>query len=172
MLIDYERSLDDLVDFNIYHLEHSSSGPPSLWIVTVPILAAFVTASLALRQDSIPDVIGVIAFSTPWFYIPVMYLRPFRRWKLRKFYRQGSYARHTCRHRLSIAPDGLVESSDFGLWRERWTGVQRIVVTDRHIFIYTAPNFAYIIPKQAFADQSACEEFVDTARRYHAEAQA
>ena len=172
MLIEYERTLDDLVDFNIYDLEHSSSDPPSLWIVIVPIVAAFVTASLALRQDSIPAVIGVISFSMPWFYIPVMYLRPCRRWKLRKFYRHGSYARHTCRHRLSIAPDGLVESSDFGLWKECWSGVQKIVTTDRHIFIYTDPNLAYIIPKQAFADQSACDDFVNTARQYHAEAQA
>ena len=172
MLIEYERSLDDLVDLNIYTLEHIRGTRPGLWIVVVPVLAAFGTASLALLQDSIRAVILVVLLSIPWFYLPALYLRPCRRRQLRKFYRQGSYPRHTCRHRLSIAPDGFVESSDFGLWKERWTGVQEIVASDRHIFIYTDPNHAYIIPKEAFPDQSTCEEFVDAARRYHAEAQA
>ena len=44
--------------------------------------------------------------------------------------------------------------------RVKWNGVRKVSVGEDHVFIYYAPNQAFIIPKRAFDHESDCQRFV------------
>jgi len=72
-----------------------------------------------------------------------------------------------CKHKVIIDSDSLYEKTEVGEQRVIWRGVQRVVETAEHIFIYTAPATAHVIPKWAFATKREAEEFFEAARTFH-----
>jgi hypothetical protein len=52
----------------------------------------------------------------------------------------------------------------------RWHAIQDIVEHEDYVFLFTAETEALILPRRAFADDRQAQTFIDTARRYHAEA--
>ena len=56
---------------------------------------------------------------------------------------------------------GSNESKPNGQSNRNWSSVERIVVTDRHAFIYTSTIEAFILPKRAFEDETHCQEFIE-----------
>ena len=72
-----------------------------------------------------------------------------------------------CKHKVVISDEALVETTDVGEQRVLWRGVDRVEENESHIFIYTAPATAHVIPKWAFATNREAEEFFQAARTYH-----
>lgn len=72
-----------------------------------------------------------------------------------------------CKHKIVIDGDSLHESTEVGEQRVIWRGVERVEETGEHIFIYTAPATAHVIPKWAFATEGEAKEFFEAARTYH-----
>jgi hypothetical protein len=71
---------------------------------------------------------------------------------------------------LQVAADGLSMSDPSGTGTTRWHAVRWIVQHPEYVFFYLTDTQAVIVPKRAFADERGFDEFVDTARSYHAEA--
>jgi hypothetical protein len=61
---------------------------------------------------------------------------------------------------LSIAAEGIVETKPNGESKRKWAAVTRIVVTSQHVFVYTSPVEAFILPRRAFDSDDQCQEFV------------
>jgi len=71
---------------------------------------------------------------------------------------------------LQISPAGLAAADPSGALTLRWHAVPRIREDEGQAYFYTSPTDAFILPRRAFADERQFGEFVDAARRYHAEA--
>ena len=70
-------------------------------------------------------------------------------------------------HNLVLGPDGIIESTVVGESRVSWNGVDRIEDDSDHIFIYTTPHAAHIVPRRAFADAKDASRFLEFARANH-----
>ena len=68
------------------------------------------------------------------------------------------------KHKVVLSETGLVESTVVNESSRTWAGIDRIEQNPDYIFIYVAPLQAIIIPKRAFKDVAATEEFVEFIR--------
>ena len=101
-------------------------------------------------------------------FIGIYYLA--LRWMTKFTASNMSKGRHPgvmCKHKVVISDEALVETTDVGEQRVLWRGVVRVEENKSHIFIYTAPATAHVIPKWAFATNREAEEFFQAARTYH-----
>lgn len=74
-------------------------------------------------------------------------------------------------HTIDVGPDGLTESTDVNVTMTKWPGVSKVQRTRRHLFVYTGPGMAHIIPRRAFATKDDWDRFSETVtahQRAHA----
>jgi hypothetical protein len=80
----------------------------------------------------------------------------------------GEQLRRMLRPRtLTIGPDGVLAGLGGSQDRQRWEAFYAVEVTARHLYLLLAPDRGYIVPRSAFADQDAFEEYASRAREYH-----
>ncbi len=73
-------------------------------------------------------------------------------------------------HTVALAPEALHERTAVNDSKASWSGIFRIDATRTHLFIFTQPNAAHVIPRRAFPTAEAAEQFLSTARAYHSAA--
>jgi hypothetical protein len=71
---------------------------------------------------------------------------------------------------MTITPGTLTQAGELAVTTYKWIAIDEIVVDTDHVFFYVGPAQALVLPKAAFLDEGAFEEFVSTAQRYHREA--
>jgi hypothetical protein len=71
---------------------------------------------------------------------------------------------------LEVRPEGLAVTTRTTASLTLWEGIDRIVVSDTHAFLYLHKAGAHILPRRVFADERDFEELVASARSYQAAA--
>lgn len=169
MQIEFENSVEDVLYLNLYHYRYSPLfrnrrlalrfGFPA-FLVFVCLLLVFVFSAPVVTA------VPVLLVGAIWVYMSPRLLERNVKNQVAKMHSEGKITMTVGRHRLSLNPDALADDSDSGRTRTGWKDVESIVSTERHIFIYTSPTMAYIVPKRVFGDESGCREFIETAKRY------
>ena len=180
MTAEYEITKDDFSAFNLYHHRHSPTARRQYlrsWFIpaVVWLLVCIGIWYLADRErgtplrtflDLLPLFCGVPLYL---IYFPWAYRR-----KLRKIVdgmvSEGQNRGLFSRHRVTISPESVTDSSEHGQTSTIWRGVERVATADEHAYIYTSALAAIIVPRRAFAGPSEFEEFVRTARGHHEKA--
>jgi hypothetical protein len=75
-------------------------------------------------------------------------------------------------HRVEISPEHVTEFNPHGQTSSTWRAVEQVAATEDHAYIYINAMAALIVPRRAFASPAEFDEFVRTARNYHAAARA
>ena len=89
----------------------------------------------------------------------------------RKALQQSNYAEKVLGwRRFSIDSQGVCNKSEIFCSIYLWKGIDKIVKTSEHIFIYVTRSAAFAVPRRAFADDKTFHAFADAATRYHAAA--
>ncbi len=71
-------------------------------------------------------------------------------------------------HRLTLAPEGLTEETDFNTSFFKWTGIHKVVRTRKHLFLFVSPGAAHVVPRRCIPEQrewDALYEYAATAIR-------
>ncbi len=66
---------------------------------------------------------------------------------------------------VTLAEECFTGESMYGRTEYKWPIVQKLARTRRHIFIYTAADRALIIPRRAFENRAAWDQFYDFCLR-------
>jgi hypothetical protein len=69
--------------------------------------------------------------------------------------------------RLAIDADGIHVTTAFAYSLNYWEGVDAVGASEDHIFLYITTRNAHVVPRRAFPDDRAFDEFLEAARRYH-----
>ena len=180
MIAKYEITKDDLNAFNLYHHRHSPTArrqylrswfvPAFIWLIvcTGVWYLADRERGTPLRTflDLLPLFSGVPLYLV---YFPWAYRR-----KLRKIIAgmvsEGQSRGLFTRHRVTISPEAVTDTSEFGQTSTAWRAVERVATADEHAYIYTSALAAIIVSRRAFAGPSEFQEFVRTARGHHEKA--
>ncbi len=173
--VDYALALEDVAAFLQYEAKDSprSRGQPKPrgWLFLV--LLGLMTLIWALTKIagneplvySVADIMPVLFVVCLVFYFfwGTMLLRL----QLRSFRQNPRFFE---RRSLEITPALIAARTESHAGSTAWHAVEWIVEHREHVFFYISKTEAYILPKRAFADERQYQEFLDTARHYHAEA--
>ena len=180
MTAEYEITKDDLTAFNLYHHRHSPTDRQQYlrsWFFPAAVWLLLFTGIWYLADRERRTPLRTFLDLLPLFSIVPIYLLYFPwayRRKLRKIVdgmvSEGQNRGLFSRHRVTISPESVTDSSEHGQNLTAWRGVERVAATDEHAYIYTNALAAIIVPSRAFAGQSEFEEFVRTARGHHQKA--
>ena len=182
MTAEYELTKDDWSAFNYYHHFHSPTARRQYlrgWFGSV-IIVLLVCLGISLLANFngpaprstfsvllMPLVCAVVCLL--WF--PWAYRRKLKR-IVAGMIGEGRNRTLLGRQRVTISPEGISRSSDFDQTTVRWSAVERVIKDKDHAFVYTSALAAIIIPRRAFADDVAFDDFVLKATGYHQEAEA
>lgn len=75
-------------------------------------------------------------------------------------------------HTITLPPETLQERTAVNDSKTVWRSLYRIDSTADHLFIFTQPNTAHVIPRRAFPTPASAEAFLATAQRYFEAARA
>lgn len=67
-------------------------------------------------------------------------------------------------HSIVVTEEGVREETHLGHQFVRWKGVVRVHNSGRFAQVFIASNMAHLIPRRAFPDDSAFEQFYQTCR--------
>jgi hypothetical protein len=62
-------------------------------------------------------------------------------------------------HVVTLTDAGLIEETSFQRTEQKWAGIVRLARTRRHIFAYVSQYAAHVIPRRAFSDAGAWDQF-------------
>jgi hypothetical protein len=62
-------------------------------------------------------------------------------------------------HLVTLTDTGVSDRTDRGENSTPWHEIEEIASTRKHIFLYDGPASAYVVPRRAFHDGNAAEEF-------------
>jgi len=62
-------------------------------------------------------------------------------------------------HIVTLTDTGLIEETQFHRTEQKWAGITRLARTRRHIFAYVSQYAAHVIPRRAFSDAGAWDQF-------------
>lgn len=177
MTVEFELTPDDWVAFNLYHHRRSPTArrrylrswlfPAAVWL-----LGCMVLWYLADRGRGTP--LQTFLALLPLFVAAPIYLLWYP-WAYRRnlekivagMVSEGTNRQLFCRHRVTISPDGIAESGEFGRSTTTWQAVERVVADGEYAYVYLNALAAIIVPRRAFANPAQFDEFVRTAQQYH-----
>jgi predicted membrane protein len=155
MEIKYTNRLSDIIAFNFLALFKRRLS--LVLLIAISALISFRHARQISAEYSI--IVSVISFILLFLFISaillsIIFLLTIIQILLTHSKRtdKGFLAKHT----LEVSPEGFIEESPVNRTESKWAGVYRIRKGINHIYIYTGPNKAHIIPLRAFETK---EEF-------------
>jgi hypothetical protein len=180
MTTEYELTKDDLGAFNFYHHFHSPTARRHYfraWFIPAFVWLLVCTGIWYLADKERGTPLRTFLDLLPLFSGVPIHLAIFPWWYRRKVRKivagmigEGRNRGLFSRHRVSISPESVTDSSEDGQTSTAWRAVERVAAADEHAYIYTNALAAIIIPRRAFAGPMEFEEFVRRAREHHEKA--
>lgn len=167
MEIQFETTIDDLIAFNKYHYANSSTFQKQKKRDTIilPIIIFVLLITLyALIQSWEILLFGLIFLSLYIFFILRAYKSGIYK-NVKKIIEEQDTKGTIGKHILKINEDGLTEITEVNERKDKWSGVQKIVVDNDHAFIYVGTLQAHVIPKGRIIEGNF-DEFIERAESY------
>lgn len=167
MKASYELTADDLAAFVEFHQQASPAARNqrlgcfivaliALLVLPVGIVLTTDEPRLQTAIDIWPLLLGPIFFA--------LFAFPYIRWRTRqlsrRLLREGQNSGFYGKCELIVADDGLTELRPAGSTMRKWSSVERVVTTARHLFVYTSGIEAFVVPRHAFDTQDDFDAFV------------
>jgi hypothetical protein len=166
MVVEYERTIEDFIEFNLYHISHSPSMRRQILIGRG--MGAFLVFLLLLGASYLFDRrLTVLAYITAlftstitFFLFPLFHHMETVR-ALRKAASEGDNRAVLGRQIISLSSDGISAQTQAGESRLNWSSIDRVAQSDKSIFLYISSTSALMIPKKAFSTAQTLQEFLD-----------
>jgi protein-S-isoprenylcysteine O-methyltransferase Ste14 len=162
----YEVSMEELVQFSLYHLTNSPAERRKYYrnVLTVPVFSiiGFLGPAFVLRYDlwdSLPlnICVGVLLIILSFVY-PLRYRSRFEH-TIRKLYSEGRNAAISGVWRIVNSPARLSVFMPLVETHYQWPAVERVVRTERALYVYVTAVEAIIVPLRAFGNVQESGEF-------------
>jgi len=168
MVVEYERTLDDLIWFNQFHIAHSPSIKRQilLWRISFSLLTVFLSLGvmyLISRNKPLSYLaytISVIGGFFIFLIYPSLNRSSIIR-RTRKLLSEGDNKPILGHQTITVLPEGLFCKTYSGESRLNWSSIHKIEGDKTYIFLYISAINAIIIPKRAFLTKKSEEEFMN-----------
>ncbi|MBV8879876.1 MAG: YcxB family protein [Planctomycetaceae bacterium] len=171
-MVRYELTKEDLVLFNLYHLEHSPSVRARQFRIMAVIfvlgIAAFV-GGLLLPPRYRMLCVGGVSVTGSVFFMPSSVRRRVRK-TTEEMLSEGRNKGMVGLKQITLVPAEIRVVGGLGSASFAWPVVERIVRDANALYVYVSAVAALIVPRRAFATPEEFEAFSAAACRYQAEA--
>src|SRR4051794_12047032 len=151
MEVEYALEIDDAMAFHRYYWRHDPKAKRLLgsWVSTV-LLGLLILAMIGY------DIIAFGGLSTMgmmWLgvlatLVLIQLLGPrLAERNVRQLYKGSQGKGELQWRRLTLSAKGLQSVTEHSETHMEWSAIEKIVLTDEHLFLYTSPRQAIIIPK-------------------------
>lgn len=158
MEVAYDVTLEDLVAFNVFHIQHDVAMRRRFnQLRLMTLVASALLAGLEFMHDE-PIAAGIalaVGAATVWA-LPWIFARLMPGVVRRMLHKGGALLGP---HRLVIEPAGLHGFSPIGDGYIPYAGIQHVIFHERHLFLYLSPSAAATIPLAAFPSPEAARAF-------------
>jgi len=168
MKIQFERTMQHLVDFQKFYWRHSAAAQRAYrWGFVGGPVSALLVAYLLRDRSALVITIAVITalalYSAGYMWSVQCNFTAV----VNKMLEEGHGRALLGSHEIEIGPGGVDERTEHNASHQSWSAIERVVEDDRYIFIYTQPVAAHVIPKTAFESSDGAGAFVRRARELH-----
>lgn len=169
MILRYNLTVEDMVALNRYHYAHSPTIRKTKLKYIILVSVLFIAASFLLPPKpglTRPMIVaGAVILAALFSMIFIYRYSASLERNVRRLFKEGTNKGIICEHEIEIDEHGLVEKTEFKETRQSWQGVERIVETQSHVFIYMSSMAAYVIPKESVAAGDPYQ-FVESAKQF------
>lgn len=168
MQLEYELVPQDYASFVTHHYHTGARGAANHRFsrFVAPVLWVLMTIPDAIRH-------GVGVFQWTFWALAVLWVAGIPAWfrsasarRVRRMASEGISRGAVGFRQLILDDEGISESTPFYRHQTYWAGIDQVVETPTHVFIYTGPNAAMIVPKHAVdEDATALREAIGAYRR-------
>ena len=166
MQIEFERTEEDMIQFNLFHLSHSPSIKQQIFItqIVMAVLVFILPIGVSLFRSndlSFSDyLVGAIFSIAIYFAWPYMYRTAAIR-GVKRLLKEGNNKSLLGPNIISLLPEGIFGKSPARESKLNWSSIDKILQNDKYIFIYLGAINALVIPKNAFASDLQRKEFLN-----------
>lgn len=164
MRFEYELTKQDYIDFNVHHIKNSNTLKKSLFMQQYVLAVIYLILPFILSKVSdIPLLYWLVVFvivAVLWVIFYPKYFMAATIKRILKLVDEGKNKDMLGKHILTVNEEGIIEESENGESRINWSGVEKVVETEKHFFIYFSSIMAYIIPKSVFEKDNTKNEFL------------
>ena len=181
MDIDYNISIDDVLAYNLYYASHSPQIQKILkrrkllyvlvgvFSLLFGLLCLFIELVSSTKGDLIIYSIGLLVLGLFLSVYGLLLESMTRKNVTKEVIRRYSNGKDGVigKHHVSITPDRMSDITEVAENNIRWDAIEQVVTTDQHLyFLRLSSSIAHIVPKKAFADDTAFNKFAETAKSY------
>jgi hypothetical protein len=171
MTAEYELNLKDITAFYFYLLYKSPAS--GLWtkikrnwgigLVTVFVIIALIFV-FAFREYGM-GVVGIVFALVILLYYVVFRSQMVRSMVISSYKNQPN--RLEGKHTLSITSESITDLNAMGESVTRWKDVSYLATDKKYLFILLREAEPYIVPRNAFKNDSDFDRFVELTQKYH-----
>lgn len=168
--VDFYLTVEDLVEFNFYHVNHSRSMRKRLWLTRIMFVLAYLLILWGPLQASPMRNAGLLLAPAAavlvalfWYSNSATRRKANLRRLLESMFREGRNENLFGPHRVWISPLGVRRISRYADASFQWPAIEKIVATDKAVYIYDSAASAIVAPYAAFASEEEFRRFVETA---------
>ena len=166
MNIEYDRTIQDVIDFNLFHMSHSSSIKRQLLrmqILTVVLVLPLVFSIFYLINHTINifTLIITILSGILAFVLYPQFSRESTISRIRKMLGEGSNRAMLGHQVVTFSPEGIFRKNQSTESKINWSAVEKVVQSDKHFFLYISSINALEIPKSCLPSEKEQKDFLE-----------
>jgi YcxB-like protein len=165
MNIEYDRTIDDLIEFNMFHISHSPLIKRQLLIAQV-IMAVLITIMILslsyiveTRLTPIAYILGTLSGILVFIAYPDIYRASTIR-RVRTLLNEGSNKSMLGRQIVYLSPEGIFCRTGAGESKINWSAIVKVIESDKYFFLYTGSINALLIPKGSLHTEKEQQDFL------------
>jgi len=172
--VEYERTIEDLIEFNLFHMRNSPSLRRQALVTQLGamLLAAIISLAMGylLGLDKKAGT-GFLYILTLVLSIVAFFIVPYLNRSevingIRKATKEGDNKAILGHQTISLTPDNIFVKSPVGESKYTWASIDKIAQNDQFIFVYISSINAIVIPRKAFSTNSSLQEFMNYLNLY------
>ncbi len=171
MNIEFERTIQDVVDFNLFHMAHSPSIKRQLMLMQVLtglLVIPLVFSVFYLVSHSI-NAFTVIVSLLAGVLVFVLYPQWSRKStanRIKKMLSEGSNNALLGHQVVSLSPEGIFVKNQAAESKIIWSTVDKVAENDKHIYLYTSSINALVIPQECFRSEQEKQELLEYIEKH------
>ena len=164
MKISYKNNIQDIIDLNIYNVNNSSISKRQLRIslFLMPALFIFYISYLYIIHRGVSTTLLVVTIGLSILWI-IFYPKSFR-WRVSRLVtkrvKEGNGKNVFSNTVLTLDDEGITKRSDMVNSKVLWLSIEKVVVTESHVFLFLNLTNAIIIPLKVFKSLVEKERFL------------
>lgn len=166
MNIEFERTVDDLIEFNLFHMANSSSikrqvFTGQLFIGVLVSISLFGIYYLQYHYLSTPLVIVGILCGALASVVLRLASRQSTISRIRKMLNEGNNEAILGHQTISLTSEGILGKSPSSESKINWSAIDKVAQNEKFFFLYISSVNAIVIPKSCFRSHKEQQEFLE-----------